>query len=321
MHRFVMEEQKKSPHATGEFTQLITSILTCVKAVAECVATAGIYRITENKPNYDYLDQVANKLFVNMIRTSFTTCLMVSSESQNLIEVALKDQGKYVVCFDPICGTPNVDCSAPIGSIFSIHKRLPEPQPNSCVVGQPSPKLWPTIEDALQPGREIVAAGYVLYGSATVIMLSTGHGVNGFMLDYSIGEFVLSFSNVRIKPRGECYSINEGHASIWEKAVTQYIHEKKFPKSGKPYRARYSGSMVSDVHRILIEGGIFLYPKTPEKIKLLCECSPMAFIIEQAGGKATNGEMDILDIKPEALHQTTPCYMGSPSDPLFVFIH
>uniref|UniRef100_T1IMY3 Fructose-1,6-bisphosphatase 1 n=1 Tax=Strigamia maritima TaxID=126957 RepID=T1IMY3_STRMM len=250
------------------------------------------------------LDIVANNLFINMLRSSFTTCLMVSEENENVIEVETENQGKYIVCFDPLDGSSNIDCLVSIGSIFCIYRKLSAGPP--------------TVQDALQPGRNIVAAGYAVYGSATMVVLTTGQGVNGFMLDPSIGEFILTDPDIKIKPRGNIYSINEGYAQYWDKVVTQYVHTKKFPKNGKPYIARYIGSMVADIHRTLKYGGIFLYPATTEspkgKLRLLYECNPMAFIMEQAGGKATNGSMPILDMKPESIHQRAPAFLGSSDD-------
>ncbi|XP_016097108.1 fructose-1,6-bisphosphatase isozyme 2-like [Sinocyclocheilus grahami] len=214
-------------------------------------------------------------------------------------------KGKYVVCFDPLDGSSNIDCLASIGTIFAIYRK--------CTDSDPSEK------DALQPGRNIVAAGYALYGSATMIVLSTGQGVNCFMLDPAIGEFILVDRDVKIKKKGKIYSLNEGYALYFDPAVTEYLQKKKFPEDGSaPYGARYVGSMVADVHRTLVYGGIFLYPanvKSPKgKLRLLYECNPMAFIMEQAGGMATTGTTNILDIQPESLHQRVPVVMGSPDD-------
>lgn len=191
-----------------------------------------------------------------------------------------------------------------IGSIFAIYRR---------------PSTGPPIPtDALQSGRNIVAAGYGLYGSATMLVLSIGGPVNGFMLDPALGEFVLTDPDMQIKPRGKIYSINEGYQALWDKAVSEYIHSKKYPPSGKPYGARYIGSMVADVHRTLKYGGIFMYPATKEspkgKLRLMYECNPMAYLIEKAGGSATTGKMPILDIVPESIHQRSPIFLGSSND-------
>lgn len=311
MTRFLLAEQRKYPHAQGDLTQLMNAILTAVKAISNSVRKAGIARLYGIAGNTNIqgeevkkLDVLSNDLFINMLRSSFSTCLMVSEENDNVIEVETEKQGKYVVCFDPLDGSSNIDCLVSIGTIFSIYRKLDE---------------GPATErDALQPGRKIVAAGYALYGSATAVVLSTGNGVNGFMLDPSIGEFVLTERNIRVKPRGKIYSINEGYAKFWYDPVIDFIDSKKNPKSGKPYGARYIGSMVADVHRTLMYGGIFAYPATKEapkgKLRLLYECNPMAYIMEQAGGLATTGTMPILDIQPEAIHQRTPIFLGSRDD-------
>jgi len=223
-----------------------------------------------------------------------------------VIEVETNEQGKYMVFFDPLDGSSNIECLAAIGSIFGISKKSHD-----------GPA---TLEDALQPGRNFVAAGYALYGSATMVVLTTGNGVNGFTLDPSIGEFVLTNPSIKMKPRGKpIYSINEGNASLFDDAVTKYLESIKFPKDGKtPYAARYVGSMVSDMHRTLVYGGIFMYPgnkKSPRgKLRLLYECAPMAYIIEQAGGMASDGTKPVLDVKPEKLHDRCPIFIGSAED-------
>ena len=203
--------------------------------------------------------------------------LLSLQENDNEIEVETERQGKYIVTFDPLDGSSNIDCLVSIGSIFAIFKKPHE--------GPLAPG------DALQSGRQIVAAGYALYGSATMIVLSTGHGVNGFMLDPSIGEFVLTDPDMRCKSRGKIYSINEGYEERWDPAVREYVKSKK---QGKAYGGRYIGSMVADVHRTLKYGGIFMYPATAEapngKLRVLYECMPMGYIMEQAGGLATDGE-------------------------------
>ncbi|KPP66082.1 hypothetical protein Z043_115456, partial [Scleropages formosus] len=213
--------------------------------------------------------------------------------------------GKYVVCFDPLDGSSNIDCLAPIGTIFAIYRKALE--------GEPSEK------DALQPGNQIVCAGYALYGSATLVALSTGAGVNFFMLDPAVGEFILTERNVKIKKKGKIFSINEGYAKYFDPAVNEYIKHKKYPEDGSaPYGARYVGSMVSDIHRTIAYGGIFMYPaneKSPKgKLRLLYECNPIAFLIEQAGGLATTGTQRVLDVQPEALHQRVPFIVGSSDD-------
>lgn len=309
--RYVLAEQRKVPHATGDLTQLLNNIMTAIKAISSAVRKAGIAKLygMAGETNIQgeevkKLDVLANELFINMMKSSYGTCLMVSEENENVIEVETDKQGKYIVCFDPLDGSSNIDCLVSIGSIFAVYRR------NS--TDPPSPK------DALQSGRNIVAAGYGLYGSATMLVLSLGGPVNGFMLDPSIGEFILTDPNIKIKPRGKIYSINEGYAALWDKAVSDYVHSKKHPSSGKPYGARYIGSMVADVHRTLKYGGIFMYPATKDapkgKLRLMYECNPMAYLIEKAGGIATTGKMPILDVVPDSIHQRCPIFLGSPDD-------
>uniref|UniRef100_A0A4W6FJA0 Fructose-1,6-bisphosphatase 1 n=1 Tax=Lates calcarifer TaxID=8187 RepID=A0A4W6FJA0_LATCA len=309
--RFVMEEGRKAK-GTGELTTLLNSLCTAVKAISSAVRKAGIahlYGIAGSTnvtgDQVKKLDILSNDLIINMIKSSFTSCVLVSEENDEVIIVEPETRGKYIVCFDPLDGSSNIDCLVSIGTIFAIYKKTTDDEPSE--------------KDALQPGRNLVAAGYALYGSATMIVLSTGQGVNGFMLDPAIGEFILVDRDVRIKKRGKIYSLNEGYAKHFDPAVTEYLQKKKFPQDGtEPYGARYIGSMVADVHRTLMYGGIFLYPgnvKSPKgKLRLLYECNPIAFLIEQAGGLATTGTQRILDVQPEALHQRVPFVVGSPDD-------
>lgn len=309
--RFVLGEQKKVPSATGDLTQLLNSLQTAIKAVSSAVRKAGITKLfgiagSTNVQGEEVkkLDVLSNELFINMLKSSFTTCLLVSEENDNIIEVETDKQGKYIVCFDPLDGSSNIDCLVSIGSIFAIYKKLDS-----------SP---PSLKDALQPGKNIVAAGYALYGSATMLVLSLGNGVNGFMLDPAIGEFILTDPNMKVPNRGKIYSINEGYSYIWDPEIKEYIESKKNPANGKPYGARYVGSMVADVHRTIKYGGIFLYPATKDspkgKLRLLYECNPMAYILTQAGGLASTGKIPILDVQPESIHQRCPIFLGSKDD-------
>jgi fructose-1,6-bisphosphatase I len=310
--RFLLAEQRKYPSATGDLTQLMNAILTAVKAISSAVRRAGIAQLYGMAGNTNIqgeevkkLDVLANDLFINMLKSSYTTCLLVSEENENVIEVEIERQGKYIVCFDPLDGSSNIDCLGSIGTIFAIYRKNNDDPVST--------------KDALQPGCQVVAAGYALYGSATMVVLSTGHGVNSFILDPSIGEFLVTDRNMKIKPRGKIYSINEGYAHFWEDPVREYIAGLKNPKSGKqPYGARYIGSMVADVHRTLKYGGIFAYPATKDtpngKLRLMYECIPMAFIIEQAGGLATTGFGPILQIQPTSIHQRSPIFLGSQED-------
>ncbi|XP_067114041.1 fructose-1,6-bisphosphatase 1-like [Osmerus mordax] len=309
--RFVLEEGRKA-QGTGELTTLLNSICTAVKAISTAVRKAGIANLYGIAGNINVtgdqvkkLDVLSNDLVINMIKSSFTSCVLVSEENEKAIIVEPEKQGKYIVCFDPLDGSSNIDCLVSIGTIFAIYRKT--------TGGDPEEK------DALQSGRNIVAAGYALYGSATMVVLSTGEGVNCFMLDPSIGEFILVDKDVKIKKKGKIYSLNEGYAQHFYPDVTEYLQKKKYPEDGSaPYGGRYVGSMVADVHRTLVYGGIFLYPanvKSPKgKLRLLYECNPMAFIVEQAGGLATTGSMNVLDIQPDNIHQRVPVVLGSPDD-------
>ncbi|KAK7173508.1 hypothetical protein R3I93_003356 [Phoxinus phoxinus] len=309
--RFLLEEGRKAK-GTGELTTLLNAMCTAVKAISSAVRKAGIahlYGIAGSTnvtgDQVKKLDILSNDLVINMIKSSFTSCVLVTEEHDTAIIVEPDRRGKYVVCFDPLDGSSNIDCLASIGTIFAIYRKSTDSEPSE--------------KDALQSGRNIVAAGYALYGSATMIVLSTGQGVNCFMLDPAIGEFILVDRDVKIKKKGKIYSLNEGYALYFNPDVTEYLKNKKFPEDGSaPYGARYVGSMVADVHRTLVYGGIFLYPanvKSPKgKLRLLYECNPMAFIMEQAGGMATTGTTNILDIQPENIHQRVPVVMGSPDD-------
>ncbi|XP_028911786.1 fructose-1,6-bisphosphatase 1 [Ornithorhynchus anatinus] len=309
--RFVMEEGRKAK-GTGELTQLLNSLCTALKAISTAVRKAGIahlYGIAGSTnvtgDQVKKLDVLSNDLVVNMLKSSFATCVLVSEEDKNAIIVEPDKRGKYVVCFDPLDGSSNIDCLVSIGTIFGIYRRSSS--------GEPSEK------DALQPGRNLVAAGYALYGSATMLVLAMDCGVNCFMLDPAIGEFILVDKDVKIKKKGNIYSLNEGYATYFDAAVTEYLRRKKFPSDGSaPYGARYVGSMVADVHRTLVYGGIFLYPanaKSPKgKLRLLYECNPMAYVMEKAGGLATTGGQAVLDIVPTDIHQRAPVVMGSPDD-------
>lgn len=312
LQRFVLQEQRKHPEATGDLTNLLTSLLTAFKAISSAVRKAGLanlYGIAGNTnvqgEEVKKLDVLSNELIINMIRSSYTCSGMVSEENDEVIEVDEGKRGKYIVSFDPLDGSSNIDCLVSIGSIFGIWRKISEGAATSA--------------DFMQSGRSMVAAGYCLYGSATMIVLSTGSGVDGFMLDPSIGEFILTHPKMRMPEKGKIYSINEGYAKHWSKGLSEYVRTRKFPESGKKAMVqRYVGSMVADIHRTMLNGGIFLYPPTKDapkgKLRLLYECAPIAYIVEQAGGIATTGEGHILDVVPEEIHQRSPLYMGSKKD-------
>jgi len=314
LNRFILQEQRKFPGATGDLSHLLNSIVTAVKAISSAVRRAGMTKLFgvaghENVTGdqVQKLDVLSNELFINMLKSSYTVCAMVSEENKDIIEVETDKQGKYIVYFDPLDGSSNIDCLVSIGSIFAIAKR-----PADCT--GPLKK-----EDVLLSGRHNVASGYALYGSATMIVLTTGQGVNGFTLDPSIGEFKLTEPNMKIKDSGKYYSINEGYANMFDKPLKEYLADVKNPNTGRgTYGARYIGSMVADMHRTIKYGGIFMYPATASspsgKLRLLYECNPMAHIVEQAGGIASNGTQAILDIKPDGLHVRQPIFIGSPKD-------
>lgn len=309
--RFVLSEQQKVPQATGELTQLLNSIQTAVKVISSAVRRAGITQLfgiagqtNVQGEEVKKLDVLANELFINMLKSSYTVALLISEENETVIEVELDKRGKYIVAFDPLDGSSNIDCLVSIGSIFAIMKKEDNTIPN--------------LKDALQPGTNVVAAGYALYGSATMMVLSLGKSVNGFMLDPTIGEFVLTDRDMRIPSRGKIYAINEGYTHLWDDAIKEYVQNKKDPAKGKPYNARYVGSMVADVHRTIKYGGIFIYPATSAspkgKLRLLYECIPMAHIVQTAGGLASNGSIPILEIQPTGLHERSPIFLGSKDD-------
>lgn len=311
--RFFLKEQHHHKSATGELTTLLNGILVAVKATQSAVRKAGIAKLfglagNQNSTGDDQkkLDVLSDELFINMCTSSYTTCMLCSEEDEEVIIVDKEKRGKYIVCFDPLDGSSNIDCLVSIGSIFGIWKR------------ESSDDEEPTMADCLQTGRKQVCSGYALYGSACMIVLATDSGVNGFMLDPALGEFILTEPNMQIKERGKIYSINEGYTASWDKATREYVNSKKFPETGKPYAQRYIGSMVADVHRTIMYGGIFMYPATKDspsgKLRLMYECNPMAYIIEKAGGSASTGKMPILDVQPTKIHQREPVFMGSKKD-------
>jgi len=250
------------------------------------------------------LDILANEAFKTSLIRCKKVCVM-ASEEDNEATLVSDTNGNYVAAFDPLDGSSNIDVNISIGTIFGIFKRADPSKP-------------PAPQDIMQPGVNMVAAGYTLYGTATMMVFTTGQGVHGFTLDPSTGEFVLTHNDMKIKPRGKIYSINEGYQSQWDEAVTKYVNLKKYPQSGKAYGARYVGSMVADVHRTLKYGGIFMYPATIDspkgKLRLMYEGNPMAYIIENSGGLATTGHQPILDVMPQSIHERVPVFLGSRDD-------
>lgn len=319
--RFVLQGQRMHNEASGDLTLLLAAVQLACKVTETCVRRAGIAKLyglagSGNVQGEDQkkLDIIANDTFKVNIESS-EKCGVMVSEEDDLAIVCGKSSidgstGKYAIAFDPLDGSSNIDANVSIGTIFSIFK-----------IKDPDSVVDPASAAAAisQPGRDMVAAGYAMYGSATNLVISVGNGVNGFTLDPSLGEFVLTHPDIKIPKRGKIYSVNEGNAKNWDKATTEFVQAMKYPVDGKSsYSLRYIGSMVADVHRTLFYGGVFIYPadkKSPTgKLRLLYEAAPMAFLIEQAGGKATTGSTPILDIIPEKIHQRVPVYMGSSED-------
>ena len=312
---FIVENQKDFPFATGELSHLLTSIRLAAKVVHREINKAGLADIlgaigTENVQGeaQQKLDVMANDIFMRALKSMGQVCGVASEEEENYVSFddEIHSDARYVVLMDPLDGSSNIDVNVSVGTIFSIYRRKTK-------VGEAV-----TLEDFLQPGDEQVAAGYVVYGSSTMLVYTTGNGVNGFTLDPSIGVFCLSHPNMTIPEQGKIYSVNEGNYVHFPEGVKRYIkYCQEFDEaSNRPYTSRYIGSLVSDFHRNLIKGGIYLYPTgtmAPKgKLRLLYECNPLAFIVEQAGGMATDGSRRILEIQPEELHQRVPFFIGSP---------
>lgn len=305
LDRFIMHSQSAFPYATGELSQLLRDIALAGKIINREINRAGLIDIaggsgTENVQgeNQQKLDIVANIRFIRALKNGGEVCAILSEEDEDIIHTG-NDHGKYVVAMDPLDGSSNIDVNVSIGTIFSIYRRVTP-------INGPA-----SMEDFLQGGRRQVAAGYILYGSSTMLVYSTGDGVNGFTFDHSLGEFILSHKNICSPATGSIYSVNEGHYHSYPAFVQKYIEQCK----SYNYSARYIGSLVGDFHRNLLKGGIYLYPSTQKdpkgKLRLLYECYPLAFIIEQSGGKASDGFGCILDIVPTSFHQRSPIYIGS----------
>jgi fructose-1,6-bisphosphatase I len=315
IERFIIEREHEIPGATGEFSKLLTDLALAAKIVWREVSKAGLVDIigSTGKVNISgdvvqKLDEFANEIFINVMQKGGHLCVMASEESKGLIEIPEElAKGKYVLVFDPLDGSSNIDVNVSIGSIFGIFRRK-----TSSGKG--------TEQDVLQPGRNLVAAGYIVYGSSTIFVYTTGNGVHGFTLDPSIGEFLLSHENIRIPKKGDIYSVNEGYYERWDDNMKRFINYLKAEDkaTGRPYKLRYVGTLVADFHRTLLYGGIFMYPgdkKNPEgKLRLLYEAAPLAYVVEKAGGRASDGFRNILDIEPTNLHQRTPLFIGSEED-------
>lgn len=321
LYRHIIDEERKHPSATGQLSDLLADIALACKLISLEVNRAGLidilgYTGDENVhgEKVKKLDEFAHNTLVKAMEISGHLCAIASEESEDFIPVNEKFMGnrpmsKYICHFDPLDGSSNIDANISIGTIFSIYKRKSESGPG-------------TLEDCLQCGTEQVAAGYVIYGSSTIMVYTTGRGVHGFTLDPTVGEFLLFYENIQTPKKSKTYSINEGNYSKWHPNLQKYINDLKSDNKdyGWPYSARYVGSLVADFHRNLLYGGLFMYPgdkKNPKgKLRLLYEANPLAFIIEQAGGRASNGQERILDVVPLDLHQRTPLFIGSEEDVL-----
>jgi fructose-1,6-bisphosphatase I len=318
--RHIYEEERKYPQATGELSDLLHDLSLAAKVISLEVNKAGLVDIlgftgssNVHGEEVKKLDVYAHDMLIKAMDHGGHLCVMASEEDEDIIHIPPEFYiGKYVLLFDPLDGSSNIDANVSIGTIFSIYRRI-------------SPGNGPgTLEDCLQPGFKQVAAGYIIYGSSTIFVYTAGNGVHGFTLDPSFGEFILSHPNIRTPKKGKIYSINEGNYLYWHPGLKKYIKwlQEEDKSTGRPYSSRYIGSMVADIHRNLLYGGIFMYPadiRNPNgKLRLMYECNPMAFIVEQAGGRASDGKRRILEIQPEKLHQRVPIFIGSEEDVLMV---
>ncbi len=314
--QFIIDKQADFPYAKGELSRLLRDIGIASKIISREVNKAGLTQIlgehgSTNVQGEDVkkLDIIGNDMFIWALSKGGEVCVLASEENDDIVPLqgTYSKKGKYVVCIDPLDGSSNIDVNVSIGTIFSIYHRISEPGTN------------PDIKDVLQAGNKLVAAGYVVYGTSTMLVYSTGMGVNGFTLDPSIGEFCLSHPNIKTPADGKVYSINEGNAAEFPQGVKDYLAwvKETDKETSRPYSARYVGSMIADFHRNLLKGGVFIYPPTAKapngKLRLMFECIPMSFIAEQAGGKASTSLKRILDIEPTELHQRVPVIMGSPN--------
>ncbi|HSP82590.1 MAG TPA: class 1 fructose-bisphosphatase [Gillisia sp.] len=310
---FIIENQADFAYSSGELSRLINSIRLAAKVVNHEVNKAGLVDIIgaygeTNIQGEDQqkLDVMANETFIRTLTNREIVCGIASEESDDFITIAgcnNDHSNKYVVLIDPLDGSSNIDVNVSVGTIFSIYRRVTP-------LGSPA-----TIEDFLQQGNRQVASGYIIYGTSTMLVYTTGRGVNGFTLNPALGSWYLSHPEMKFPETGKIYSINEGNYVHFPQGVKDYIKYCQEEKEDRPYTSRYIGSMVSDIHRNMIKGGIFIYPKsskaTDGKLRLLYECNPMAFIVEQAGGKASDGFSRIMDIQPSELHQRVPFFCGS----------
>ncbi len=312
IEQHILDEERLHPEASGDFTALLNSLTLAAKIISREVNKAGLVTILGETGNVNVygesvtkLDEFSQNTIYHAMAHNGHLCVMASEESEDIIPLPKESKkGKYVLMFDPLDGSSNIDVNASIGTIFSIHRRITKNTGDG------------TAEDCLQRGRDQVAAGYFIYGSSTMMVYTTGHGVHGFTLDPSLGEFLLSHENITTPSRGKIYSINEGNVTKWDAGTRKYIEYVKEDRKdrGHPYTLRYIGSLVADFHRNLLKGGIFLYPGPKGKLRLLYEASPLGMIVEQAGGAASTGFERILDVQPASLHHKVPLIIGSRED-------
>ena len=314
--RHILDQEKKHPGATGQLTGLLQTLALAGKIIYREVNKAGLAEILGlaghqniHGEEVQKLDEYANEVIYNALDHTGYLCVMASEERAKIMTIPKHfKMGDYVLLFDPLDGSSNIDVNVSIGTIFAIHKRITKE-------GTPG-----TEEDCLQAGSKMIGAGYILYGSSTMMVYSTGNGVFGFTLDPSIGEFLLSHEDIKIPAKGKYYSVNEGYYHLWDDNVKKMVEYFKTPdkETGRSYKGRYIGSLVADFHRNLLKGGIFIYPpdaKHPNgKLRLLYEAAPLSFIAEAAGGAASTGTQRILDVQPTYLHQRVPLYIGNKED-------
>ncbi|MGA9115934.1 MAG: class 1 fructose-bisphosphatase [Bacteroidota bacterium] len=317
LERHIIEGEHRHPGATGEFSGLLHALSLAAKLVWREVSKAGLVNILGRTDRMNVSGDVVKKLDEFADETIFKAmdhgghvCVMASEENEDLLHIpADYPHGKYSLLYDPLDGSSNIDANVTVGSIFSVFRRV-------------TPSGRGSLEDVLQVGARQAAAGYVLFSSSMMFVYTTGRGVHGFTLDPSVGEFLLSHENIRIPPEGAIYSVNEGNYGRWEPGMRGFVDylKQEDPSTGRPYSARYIGSLVADLHRTLLYGGVYCYPgdaKNPEgKLRLMYEANPLAFIMEQAGGRASDGRRRILEIPPGSLHQRSPLFMGSPREVL-----
>ena len=311
VQQHILDEERLHPAATGDFTQLLTSMIVAAKIISREVNKAGLVKILGETDNINVhgeivmkLDEFAQQTIYRAMGSCGHLCVMASEESEGIIPIPDGGKrGKYVLMFDPLDGSSNIDVNASIGTIFSIQRKITDREDGN-------------ETDCLQAGFKQLAGGYFIYGSSTMMVYTTGNGVHGFTLDPSLGEFLLSHETIRTPSRGKIYSINEGNQHKWDAGTRRYIEYLKEDdkQKGHPYSLRYIGSLVADFHRNLLKGGIFLYPGPKGKLRLLYEASPLAMVAEQAGGAASTGEKRILEIQPTSLHQRVPLIIGSRED-------